>query len=379
MKILFVGGNGAGTLFPLIPLAQAARNAGHETVVTGPESVVHLIFGAGLPGLAVTDKALTDCRVAGWGNTAPISEDGIDRLLSIGRMFGRFASSCLDRLLALTDTWHPDLVVAGVLAYAAPLVAHYADVPFARFTTNLDEPVLANLAAATELGPELERLGLYDMPKPDLAIDVCPPSVRPPHVAPALPMRHVPYTSQRPLGSWLHARSERPRVLVSVGSRATVERDFAVLDGLLRKIEGLDLELLIAAPEPMAAELTNLPARSRAGWMPLDVVTPTCDLLVHHGGGSTTLHGMASAVPQIILPRTPVLDFTERLDEHGCATLIRPEDDTAERVASAIDEMLHEPSYRIAAQHLRDEIRTMPHPTDVVGELERLGIRGRRT
>ncbi|MFE5868589.1 glycosyltransferase [Streptomyces roseifaciens] len=375
MKILFVGGNGAGTLFPLVPLAQAARNAGHEVFMTGCEPVVPLILDAGLPAFSVTPGTVADFRIPPLGTTAPVSETGLDSLISIGRMFGRFAADCLGRLRELADGWRPDLVVGGVLAYAAPLVAQYARVPYVRFGTEMGEPLVVTLAATIELGGELERAGLAALPAPDLTLSSCPPSVRPVHAPPALPVRHVPYTSQRTVEPWMHRRDGRPRVLVSAGSRVTPEQDFDILQGLVREVAPLDVDLLIAAPEGVAGKLRPLPAGAHAGWIPLDVAGPSCDVMVHHAGGSTTLTGMAHGVPQILLTHIGGLEYPARLEELGAAKLIRAEDDGAETIAAAIGEVLGDPAYRRAAARLREEALAMPAPSEVVGRLEELAVK----
>ncbi|UGY92996.1 glycosyltransferase [Streptomyces gobiensis] len=376
MRILFVGGNGAGTLFPLIPLAQATRNAGHEVFMTGPEALAGDIAGAGLPPVVVTDRSVADFRIPGLGNTAPVSEEGLDSYLAIGRMFGGYAADCLDPLLRLADDWRPDLVVGVVLAYAAPLVAHHAGVPFVRFATDLAEPAVTNLAAAAQLGLEMERFGLYEMPRPALSISVCPSAARPAVVPPALPMRHIPYTSQRPVEPWLHSAHDRPRVLVSAGSRVTPDHDFDILDGLVRATSSLDAELLIAAPEAVAEKLRPLPAHARADWIPLDTAMPTINAMVHHGGGSTTLAGMAHGVPQILIPHMLGLDYTHRLAELGSAKLITPEEDTADTIVAAVEEVLGNASYRDAADRLRSDMNAMPGPAELVPSLESLANSG---
>ncbi|MCF2435637.1 hypothetical protein LV779_18260 [Streptomyces thinghirensis] len=65
----------------------------------------------------------------------------------------------------------------------------------------------------------------------------------------------------------------------------------------------LDVELLVAAPEAVAAELGPLPDNVRAGWIRLDVVARTCDLTVSHAGGNTVLSSMAAGVPQVLIRR----------------------------------------------------------------------------
>ncbi|MGW1075746.1 nucleotide disphospho-sugar-binding domain-containing protein [Streptomyces sp. NPDC002537] len=366
MRILFVAGSGAGTIFPGVPLAQAARTAGHEVIMTGPEAAMPTVIAAGIPAFPVTSRTLFDCR------SGPTPPGGPERDIALGRVFGRLGAYSLDGLLDLVDRWRPDVVVSNVLAYAGPLAAHYAGVPWVRFATDIGEPLVIDLAAAAQLAPELERLGLRDMPAPAFSISVMPPSVRPATAPVALPMRHVPYSTQRSLEPWMCTKGDRPRVLVSIGSRVTPDFEFDLLSDLVEKVAPLDAELLIATPDDVVEKLGPLPNGARAGWLPLDVLAPTCDLMVHHAGSSTTLTSLAHGVPQLFVPNNPGLrDHGERISAQGAARMIGPEGDGADDIAAAIRDMLVDPSYRSAAERLRDEMHRMPVAADVVREIER--------
>ncbi|MCZ2526315.1 glycosyltransferase [Streptomyces sp. NPDC059506] len=366
-------------IFSIVPLAQAARAAGHEVFMAGPEDVMPIITRAGLPGVPVTSTSMMDTLRDKDGNRIPIPTDLHERFLFNGRCFGRFAAACLEGLIPLADRWRPDLVVGGALAFAAPLIAAYAGVPYVKHAVDMGEPRTIDLAAASELGFSLERLGLYDMPRFDLFVDTCPPSLRVWDAPPAQPMRYVPYTTPKAVEPWMYTKGERPRVMVTAGSRITPDYYFDVLAALVQKVQDLDVELLVGAPDDMAAELGPLPENVRAGWLPLDVIAPTCDVVVNHAGGNTVLGSMAHGVPQVLIPYLPyVVDYSERLTEYGAATLIRPGEDSAEAIAAAVDKVLGNPSYRERAHDIAEEMRRMPAPTDVVRALEELREQGRR-
>lgn len=372
MKILFVGGNGAGTIFPDIPLAQAARNAGHEVIMTGPEVTMSAILGSGIPAVSVTERTIQDCRVNREGVLVPTPARGPERNIAIGRMFGRLAAHSFDALIDLVEQWRPDLVVSNVLAYAGPLVAHHAGVPWVRFATDIAEPLDIDLAAAAELAPEIERLGLHGTPPPAFSVTLMPESVRPPTAPVALPLRHIPCSTQSALEPWMYTKGDRPRVLVSAGSRVTPDDDFDLLNGLVEKVAPLDIELLIATPDDVAARL-ELPEGARAGWLPVDVLAPTCDVMVHHAGGNITLTCLANGVPQVFVPYLPGLEeHSARIADQGAARLIDPDDDSAANIAGAVRDLLEDPSYRTAALRLRDEVERMPVPAQVVRDLERV-------
>ncbi|WP_434600551.1 glycosyltransferase [Streptomyces sp. A5-4] len=235
-----------------------------------------------------------------------------------------------------------------------------------------------DLAAAAELGFSLKRLGLYDMPRFDLFVDTCPPSLRVWDAPAAQPMRYVPCTTPKKLAPWMYTKGSRPRVMVTAGSRITPDYYYDVLAALVEKVQHLDVELLVGAPDDMAAKLGPLPDNVRAGWLPLDVVAPTCDVVVNHAGGNTVLGSMAHGVPQVLIPYLPyVVDYSTRLTEYGASKMIRPGDDTAENITAAVREVLDTPSYREQAGNLRDEMALMPTPAAVVAALEKQAEQGR--
>ncbi|MCM3920965.1 glycosyltransferase [Frankia sp. AiPs1] len=371
MKILFVAGGSSGVIFSLVPLAQTARNAGHQVVMAGPKDVMPTVTGAGLPGVAVTSRSMLQTLEDEDGNRLPIPTDLHERFIFNGRCFGRYATWCLDALLEFARAWQPDLVVGGVLAFAAPLVASHAGVPYVKHAVDMGEPRTIDLAAAAELGPQLERLGLYDMPRPDLFIDICPPSLRPADALPAQLMRYVPYATPRATQPWMYTRGDRPRVLLTAGSRITPDFYLDVLTGLVKKVEHLDVELLVAAPDDMAELLGPLPDNVRAGWLPLDVVAPTCDVVISHAGGTTVLSALAHGVPQVLIPYLPyVVDYSERLTAAGAARMIAPGDDTAEHITAVCREIMADSGYRDRAARIAVEMAAMPLPAEVVGVLE---------
>ncbi|MCQ8774751.1 nucleotide disphospho-sugar-binding domain-containing protein [Streptomyces sp. KLMMK] len=373
MKILFVAGGTSGVIFGIVPLAQAARNAGHEVFMAAPENMMATITGAGIPGVPVSDVPMMDHLVDRRGIRVPIPEDLHERYIFNGRTFGRYAAACLDGLLSLVADWRPDVVVGGALAFAAPLIAGHLGVPYVKQAIDMGEPRTIDLAAAAELGPELERLGMYEMPRTDLFIDICPPSLRPSDALPAQMMRYVPFATQMPVEPWMYTKGDRPRVLVSAGSRVTPESDFDILSGLVDKVGKLDVELLIATPEAVAEKLRPLPDHVRAGWIPLHLVAPTCDLVVHHAGGNTTMGYLSYGVPQVLVPYLPYcVDYSTRLSAYGAATMIDPADDSAENIARVCAEMLATPSYRERAAELAAEVSALPTSADAVRAIERL-------
>lgn len=358
----------------MTPLALALRNAGHEVLVGTPSNTVQTVVSTGLAGVPVTDRNMMDFMFADRrGNSLTLDLDPHERLIFNGRGFGRFAASSLPGLREIATAWSPDVVIGGALSYAAPLLAAEFGVPFVKHAIDMGEPHVIDLAAAAELGPELEAAGLGALPKPDLFVDVCPTRLRRPDAPDCRPMRYVPVTSPREVEPWMYRRGSRPRLLVTAGSRVTREYDFDILDGLVKRVSQLDVELLVAAPDDIAAELGSTPPNVRAGWIPLDVVAPTLDLLVHHTGGNTLLTGLAYGVPQVLIPYLPnVVGYAERVAGYGAARMLLPGQDSAEAIVQAATAVLDDPSYRERAGEIAAENAAMPNPAEVASEIETL-------
>ncbi|GAA2448612.1 nucleotide disphospho-sugar-binding domain-containing protein [Streptomyces glaucus] len=375
--MLFVAAGSPATVFALAPLATAARNAGHQVVMAANDDMVPHIISSGLPGIATTDLPIrhfiTTDRA---GNPEQIPSGAVEQALFTGRWFARMAASSLPRMLEFCRAWRPDLIVGGTMCYVAPLLALHLGVPHVRQTWDAIEADGIHPGADAELRPELAPFGLDRLPDPDLFVDICPPSLRPAGAAGAQPMRYVPANAQRRLEPWMFAKGERRRVLVTSGSRVAKEsydKNFDFLRGLAKDVASWDVELIVAAPDPVADALRDSLPGVRVGWVPLDVVAPTCDLLVHHAGGVSTLTGLNAGVPQLLIPKGAVLEKpARRVADYGAAITLLPGEESAEAIADSCRELLSKDGYGERARELAREIAAMPSPASVVAALGQL-------
>lgn len=373
MRVLVLAGGSPATVFALAPLATAARLRGHDVVVATTAEVAPFAVSTGLPAVTVTDETMRRFMFADRaGESLSLPSSPSERLLFNGRGFGRMAAGSLSGLRELTRDFPVDLIVGGSLCYAAPLLAAEIGVPFVRHTWDLGEPPEMDLGAAEELRPELDALGLGAIPDTDLWVDICPPSLRGPVSGPRQNMRFVPFNEQRPLEPGTYRRGERPRVCVTAGSRVSHEDEVEYLAALLTSINPLDVDIAVAAPEPVALALRATAPRVRAGWFPLDVLLSTCDAMVHHGGGQSALTALNAAVPQLLIPNIPkMLAPCVRIAEAGAAIVLE-DGGTPGHIGAAVGELLEARPYLSAARAVRYEIGAQPAPPDVVASLEDL-------
>ncbi|AWL41301.1 MULTISPECIES: nucleotide disphospho-sugar-binding domain-containing protein [unclassified Streptomyces] len=374
MRILFVTGGSPATVFAVAPLAVQARLSGYDVLVATTEEMSPFVTSVGLPAVPVTDGTMLRFMFHDRdGQPLTLPADPAERLFFNGRGFGRLATASLPGLRALAADWPPDLVVGGSLCYAAPLLAAELGIPSVRHTWDLGEPPGIDRGADAELAPELALLGLDGIPSTDLWVDICPPSLRDPAPGPRQDMRFVPYNEQRALEPWTYRRGPRPRVCVTAGSRVSQDDEVAYLRELVDSIAGLDVEVAVAAPHAVAERLRADAPGVRAGWLPLDTLLTTCDLIVHHGGGQTALSALNAGVPQLLIPNIPkMFPPCDRIAAHGSAITLTLGEQHRDRLREAAEELLYTPSYRDRSRSVRAEIAAQPSPAEVVGALQGL-------
>lgn len=372
MKLLFVAAGSPATVFALVPLATAARNAGHEVFVAATEDMVPVVLGAGLPAVAMTPLRMRDYMfTTREGTPLDLPTDTTTRLRFGGHGFGRLAAGSLAALRRLCAAWRPELVVGGTLSFAAALVAAELGVPWVRHAWDLGEPVEMDHGAEHELAPELADLGLTGLPQPDLWIHLCPPKVRAPGEVSGATMRFVPTGRQQQVEPWMYTAGDRARVCVTAGSRVGSGDDLNFLASLVTEVGKLDVDLVVAAPDEAARALAR--PRVRAGWLPLDIVLRTCAVLVHSGGGQTALTAMQAGVPQVVVPNMPKLvAHSQRLAEFGAALTLLPGDDSIVAVSAACEKLVSEASYTERSRDLAADIAGLPAPAEVLGRVEQL-------
>ncbi|MFB7655116.1 MULTISPECIES: glycosyltransferase [unclassified Streptomyces] len=358
MKILFTVGGSQAAVFGVAPLAAAARNAGHEILLAADEPLMAAAQSLALPALCITPERMR------YGQDAMTATDRIDALLE------------------LTRQWSPDLVVGG-LSHVPRVLAARLKVPFVRHIWYIAPMARRDRTALADLQPQLQRLGLPELPEPDLFVDLCPPALRPPGAPAAQPMRWVPRVSQRRIEPWMYTRpAGRHRVLITAGTRnLMLDTPGSSLRRLVDSLTASGAEVLIAAlpeaAERYGAELGGV----RIGWIPLDVVAPTCDLAVHHGGATTAMTLIHAGVPQLIVPDNGYgKAVAQAVSGYGAAVMAdrnRPQDgrDPDEVTVTACREILADPSYAERTRTLAAHSAALPTPDDVLRRIEALAAR----
>ncbi|MGP4018002.1 glycosyltransferase [Saccharopolyspora sp. 5N708] len=403
MRILFTAAPGYGLMLPIVPLVWAARAAGHEVLVATTSEMTEVGARAGLPVVDVFpahDVWEELLRGASSGGESPelariIAADGMSaayqKASQAGGPFGLFTLTMTEGSIEAGRAFGADLVVhttdhtAGRLTAAAlgvPLLevgnriswsARDADFRWGQDFYGDDEITLALRA----------KLGIPDGPPRLLArIDLRAPSMGgligeesdPRDGVPWWSMRFVPFNGGAVVPEWALRQAERPRVGVTLGTVVPVMAGISSLSVAIEALDGLDVEVVLAAGKTDLADLGELPANVRSvGFLPLSTFLPTSSLLVHHGGSGTTAAPLHYGVPQLVLPSFADNPMSaQRVVDRGVGLSHDPTTVDAAAVLAMVERLLTEPAFRAAAREVSAEMATQPSPASVVERVTEL-------
>ncbi|WP_329462005.1 nucleotide disphospho-sugar-binding domain-containing protein [Streptomyces sp. NBC_01431] len=408
MRVLFAVFPATSHTLPVIPLAWALQNAGHEVrIVTHPDSTGP-VTRAGLAAVPVggsTDlRELADFRHnpallghAG-GDLSVASPDCPDWGPKWFRMTRVFAGMrpLLEELTGIAVRWRPDLVLWDPFCLPAAVAARLSGAAHARVLWGRDNVAwlrqrsLRYLAQAQGgswpdpleevMQQLLEPYGLTyeeELLLGQWTIDPLPPGVRLP--APDVryeSMRWATYSGGGRVPDWLHSKPVRPRVCLAweTGEPGALPQPGAgaSLSEVLASLAELDVEL-VSTGDP-AAPGSDVPGRVRLlDRLPLNQLLPGCSAIVHRGG-SAVFSAAAHGVPQLVVP-TPFWDeegtagYLEHRNAGRVLDRARCDPTTLRDALSALlaDHRIHQ-----RAGFLRDELALLPGPSELVPVLERL-------
>jgi UDP:flavonoid glycosyltransferase YjiC (YdhE family) len=378
VRLLFTALGAHGHLFPLMPLAVAAREAGHHVVFATANDFRATLEKAGLePATAgLTIKEAFIAQFPGFDPGLARRELPPEELApTIGKVFGRvmperFATD----LHALFEQHRPDLVVYEVGNPGGAFAAKTAGIPaighgFGRVSSDglMGEIDRSMREYADELGIT-EKGPAWGTP----FVDICPPSVQAPEFlasAHRVPLRPVGWSDSGDLPDGVVGHS-RPLVYLTLGT--TPMSQPGVLASAITGLSGLDADVLVATgPSLDPASLGEVPPNVRlAAWVPQSALLPHVDLVVHHGGSGTTLGAFAAGAPQLVLPQgADQFANAEAALAAGVGTRLLGDEVTADAVRSNAARLLTDSAVADAVRGLADEVAGMPSPAEVAAQL----------
>jgi MGT family glycosyltransferase len=403
-RVLFTAWPFPGHLFPQIAVAHALRRQGHDVAFyTGAEGA-RIVAGEGFacyPFRRVNEEAI-DALMRG----RPADPWRVTRLPRLAVLLRRWLLDTVPQqvedLEAVVADWLPSVIATDPTLWAPILVLgekHRLPVAVCSFVPacmvpGRDAPLfgpglphagrgsrrvagaaLKQLARITaRLGsrtvnairlphglPPLRRsvtehtgqMPLYLVPSAaefDYARLDLPPSVQ--YVGPLLWNR--PRTQPAP--QWLaQIDPHQPCVHVSEGTVHVGEPFLlkAAIDGLA----GLPMQVVATTGGHRSVQelrLARIPGNVRVErWIPHTDLMPRVNLVVTTGGAGTVLAALAAGVPLVIVPTEwDKPEVAQRVVESGAGLRLAPQRCTPQRLRAAVREVLEEPRFREAAQHL---------------------------
>ena len=368
MKILFASLPAYGHLYPLMPLALACADAGHDvTVATGAPFVGQLP----LPTIqSVPPDADIDGLVAETRRRHP-EATGDD--LVVGMFADVSAEAISDILLRQLKDGRPDLIIYEAMNAGAGVAASVLGIPALAFAISITHGGYSSIHPAT-VGFR-QRVWAERGLKPPLGtpllaealLDPAPPSLQSlsgPYDVPKIPIRSQAWTGgTAPVSDWLRAPKTRPRIYLTLGtvSFGAVE----VLRRVIDDLTNLDLDLLVAVgPEGDPAAVGEVSAHVHLErFVDQAQVLRLVDVVVHHGGTGTVLGAFEAGVPQLILPQGADQFFNaDALSRIGAVQAIHNKDQAPGTIRNAVEELLGAGPERQMTRRLQAEIAAMPAP-----------------
>ncbi|MEU5789057.1 glycosyltransferase [Micromonospora purpureochromogenes] len=331
MRVLFASLASVGHTYPLIPLAVAVREAGHE---------VHFAVGEEVH--------------------APLAANGLRPFRPADAFYEIYAEDLAPELARL----EPHLVVHEWGVPGAAVAAHRAGIPgiWHGFGRMIPEGI----------GLELPTRNAEAAGRPH--VDICPPSLQDEHflaTADRIELRPVAYSTPAALPAGEPRRRSLPLIYLTLGTAfGTRELLSAAIEGLA----ALDARVVVAAGRVPLDQLGDVPDNvSVQRWVPQAQLLPHADLVVHHGGSGTTLGALAAGVPQLILPQgADQFANADAVSAAGAALRLIGDEASAAAIAEHARRLLPRAGrtdHRDAARAIAEEIARMPSPAEVARHL----------
>ncbi|MGB3442022.1 MAG: glycosyltransferase [Actinophytocola sp.] len=317
MRVLFASLASVGHTYPLIPLAIAAREAGHEVHFAAGEEV-----------------------------HAPLAAHGLRPFRPSDSFYEIYAEDLAPEL----DRLRPDLVIHEWGLPGAATAARDAGIPglwhgFGRMYPD---------------GIGLER------PRGGTHLDICPPSLQDKDFLDSRsPLRPVPFAEPG-------ETFDGPLIYLTLGTAfGTAE----LLTTAIRGLAALGKPVVVATGRVRPEELGQVPGNVVVRkWVPQADLLPHAELVVHHGGSGTTLGALAAGVPQLVLPQgADQFANADALTEVGAARQLLPGEVTPAAIADSAAAV--RAGHRDAARAVAAEIAGMPSPAEVARRLPDLVTR----
>lgn len=403
-RFLFNISGGYGHFHPLVPLARALKQRGHEVSFAVGTSLQPLVEAAGFAVFPVGGNLASDFEYQQFKAQQKTMDLGLEsELFSYPRLFaGIGARLRTPQLVEVCWSWRPHMLIREAGEYAGAIAAERLGLPHASvsFAASLKGHAIFEREVAAQLDLVRHSWGLA--PDPDLtslhrylSLAYSPPSFAMQDVDAVglgitgfIPTT-VPATTHfiRPeifdnagnesLPDWMEQLPAQPTIYVTLGTEANGEPGVYpyVLQTIIEGLRDLPVNLIVTLgrdkdPVDFGPQPPNVHIES---YIPQSLLLPLCDLMVMHGGSNSLLQALDIGLPTVVVPLIADqffnADVTQRL---GLGEVVQRAQLTPSSIRAAVERALHNPIYRQNVRRLQAEMHTLPDQKYAVELVERV-------
>jgi UDP:flavonoid glycosyltransferase YjiC (YdhE family) len=364
---------------PLVPIARALADAGHEVAFASAESFRPQVEACGFEMFPAGIDWIANDLTAAFPDAPPPGPARLAWVTDLWRV--RTPRATVPDLLDIAATWKPDVFVCDAIEFGACLAGEILGLPHAvgsvfwfRQQASFAEPHNEarrgfGLPPDPEVTQPYRYLVLATMPASWVAPD-----------EPVPPTAH--FIGPRPFEglrdgtdtTWGTRLERRPVVHATLGT-TEVNRTPGLYEAIISGLRDEPGTLVVAVgdrrdPAEFGPQPPNVIVEQYVSHAAL---LPYCDVVLTHGGYGAIMACLSLGLPMVVLPvNADQPRNARRCADLGVARVIGPEERTPEAIRAATQAVLRDPSYRVNAERVRDEIAAMPGLERAVELLERL-------
>lgn len=384
MKALFTVQPAIGHLHPLVPVAKALEDVGHEVAFCSSASFRSEVeafgfdhFDAGLDWVAADRSTWTH-----FPQMPPPPDPAFPEF--VVTVFADITTRAMvPDVLGVAQEWRPDVIVREVMEWSGCLVGELLGIPHASVGGNaysgVDSPEIRyfpgnRLFAAEPYARHRAALGLPPDPnirEPFKYLHLCfmPRRWERPELSAPANTEYVRHENvERPrevLPGWVREPRERPTVYAALGTIAHAMP--GIFELILGALADEDVNLVLAVGQDPAAFGPQPPNVRIEQHVPQTRLLRHCDAFISHGGFNSVKEALSCGVPLVVLPIMSDEPYSaERCEALGVGRAVGPAERTPEAIRDAVRSVLSDPGYRARAEELGAEMHALPGPERVV-------------
>lgn len=373
MRLLCTFVGGLGHLAPLLPVARAARAAGHEVAIAGSGGLVPRIEDEGFAAYATSET--THHGAAASRDPAPLAVMGaraseVEFAQNFASRGARRMAGAVPRVI---EDFGPDLVLRDETDLGTTVAAELAGVPVATHLVLASGLLLRPELVAPELDAVRVEHGLDADPglsrlTSGLVLSDAPTGFR----SPDAPLRLAPTHYRSGDAARPHRTSGRPRVYATLGTIFN-KTSGDLFERLLGGLAGIDADVVVTIgrgldPADLGAQPPHICV---VPFVPQSEVLPGVDLVVSHGGSGSLVAALAHGLPSVLLPLGADQPHNAlRAAELGLATTLDAASVAPAAIAEQVETALRDDEMRARCRAVADDVRALPDVTSAVAALE---------